>query len=295
MKKPRAEILKLLLIMFSVACSSLSVRAIDEFFDDDSVPPLRPVASIFSAELGRTSILDTYLTPITYSGTYYGIGYERQQAMGFNPQRWTHQLELGVDYSNTHNPAGNHTMHDLMVNAKWGMTHRWRDVLTPGLQLLAGGSTQLRGGVLYNANNSNNVVSARIHWSLGFIGQAVYNFNIKRLPVTLRYQATLPIAGVFFSPDYDEAYYEIYLGNHSDLVHFGWWGNRFDMENLVTADLHLGNTILRVGYRNRISSSLINDINCRKISHSLVVGIGGEWLGVSSKKHDKRIISSIYQ
>lgn len=261
----------------------------------DSEQPLRPVASIFSAEIGRASILDTYLTPITYSGTYYRIGYERQRAMGFNPERWTHQLETGVDYSKIHNPAGNHTMHNLMIDAKWGMTHRWRDVLTPGLQLMAGGSTQLRGGVLYNANNSNNVVSARVHWSLGLMGQAVYNFNIKRLPVTLRYQATLPVAGVFFSPDYDEAYYEIYLGNHDNLVHFGWWGNRFDMENLVTADLHLGNTILRVGYRNRIISSWINNINCHEVSHSLVLGIGGEWMSVSSKKLDKRTISSIYQ
>ena len=262
---------------------------------DNSEQPLRPVASMFSAEAGHTSILDSYVSPIRYGGGYYRLGYERQQATGFSPEKCIHQLSVGVDYGYTHNPAGNHTMHALMADAKWGMMRRWSDVFTPGLQLMLGGSTQFRGGALYNANNSNNVVSAHIHWSVGLMGQAVYNFNIKRLPVTLRYQATLPVMGVFFSPDYDEAYYEIYLGNHSNLAHFGWWGNRFDLENLVTADLHLGNTILRVGYRNRIITSWVNNINNREISHSLVVGIGGEWLSVGSKKPAKRIISSIYQ
>ncbi len=88
------------------------------------------------------------------------------------------------------------------------------------------------------------------------------------------------------------------MGNHSNLAHFGWWGNRFDMENLLAADLHLGSTILRIGYRNRIASSWINNINCRDISHSLVLGIGGEFMSVGHKKRTQpatNIISSIYQ
>ena len=175
--------------------------------------------------------------------------------------------------------------------------HRWSNVLSPSLQLQLGGETQLRGGVLYNAHNSNNVASARIHWNVGLMGQAIYNTHIKSLPITLRYQASLPVAGVFFSPDYDEAYYEIYLGNHSDLAHFGWWGNRFDIDHMLSADLHLGNTILRVGYRNRINTSWINNINTRSIAHYLVIGIGGEFLSVSPKKAkvNNNLISSMYQ
>lgn len=278
------------LIMLLTACAVMA--------QDADTKPLRPVASMFTADVGHASVLDSYISPITYGGTAVRLGYEAQQATGFSPEHWTRQLDLGVNYSNTHNPAGNHTMHALMIDGRWGMMRRWRNVLAQGLQLMAGGSTQLSGGALYNANNSNNVVSARVHWSLGFMGQAVYNTHIKRLPITIRYQVTVPVAGVFFSPDYDEAYYEIYLGNHSNLAHFGWWGNRFDMENLLAADLHLGSTILRIGYRNRIASSWINNINCRDISHSLVLGIGGEFMSVGHKKRTQpatNIISSIYQ
>ncbi|MBQ9585381.1 MAG: DUF3316 domain-containing protein [Muribaculaceae bacterium] len=284
----------ILFIMLLTAWQSQCALAQNE----SSEKPLRPVASMFSAQYGHSSVLDSYLSPLKYGGHAIAINYEAQQATGFNPEKWTRQLRLGVDYDYTHNPAGNHNMHSLLVDASWGMMHRWKDILTPGLQLQLGGETQFRGGAVYNAYNSNNVVSARIHWNVGLLGQAVYNTHIKRLPITLRYQAILPVAGAFFAPDYDEAYYEIYLGNHSNLAHFGWWGNRFDLDHTISADLHLGNTILRIGYRNRINTSWINNINTRDIAHYLVIGIGGEFLNVGAKNKSKlnnNTISSIYQ
>lgn len=283
----------LLLIMLSMAWGTQCAIA----QGNESEKPLRPVASMFSAQYGHATELDSYISPVKYGGHAVALAYEAQQATGFNPQRWTRQLSIETDYSYTHNPAGNHEAHALMVDARWALMHRWKDVITHNLTLQLGGETQLRGGVLYNAHNSNNVVSARIHWNVGLMGQAIYNTHIKSLPITLRYQASLPVAGAFFSPDYDEAYYEIYLGNRSNLAHFGWWGNRFDIDHMLSADLHLGNTILRVGYRNRINTSWTNDINTRSIAHYLVIGIGGEFLSVSPKKAriNNNLISSMYQ
>ena len=288
----RKDDIVLLFFMLFMACGSLCALAQDEVDEE----PIRPVASIFNFDFGHASLLDTYLSPIRYGGKMFRLSYEAQRAAGFSPEKWNHQLDFGVDYDITHNPAENHTTHSLMADVRWGMMYRWRDVFTDGLHLKAGGSTQLRGGVLYNDNNSNNVVSVRAHWSLGFMGQALYNLPT-RLPITLRYQATLPLAGVFFCPEYDEAYYEIYLGNRRNLAHFGWLGNRFDMENLVTVDFHFGSTILRVGYRNRVESSWINNINTQAISHGIVVGIGGELTGVNSKKRSNpnKKICSVYQ
>lgn len=53
-------------------------------------------------------------------------------------------------------------------------------------------------GFLYNIRNSNNPATAKVKVSVGFSGMAVYNFKIGRLPLTLRYQASLPVFGVFF-------------------------------------------------------------------------------------------------
>ena len=285
--------IRFLLLMLIIACGTQCAVA----QDNETEEPLRPVISMFSAQYGHASDLDTYISPVKYGGHAVALAYEAQQATGFDPQRWTRQLSLETDYAYLHNPAGNHTAHSLMVDARWGMMRRWKEVFTPKLQFQLGGETQLRGGILYNEHNSNNVVSARIHWNVGLMGQAIYNTHIKRLPITLRYQASMPVVGVFFSPDYDEAYYEIYLGNHSNLAHFGWWGNRFDLDHMLSADLHLGNTILRIGYRNRINTSWINNINSRSIAHYLVIGIGGEFLNVGAKnksKLNRNLISSMY-
>ena len=266
--------------------------------DSLQVEVLRPSISSFTAEVGGASILDTYLTPIRSHGVNTRLAYEGLRAMKSSAERWIMQGVTAVEYANVQNPAGNHTMHSLMIDAKWGMMHRWNDVFTPRLTLHLGGSPQLRGGVIYNAYNSNNPVSAKIRLSLNLSAMASYHLNIGRLPITLRYQATLPTIGAFFSLDYGEAFYELYVGNTQGIVNVGWWGNRFDMENLLTADLHLGNSVLRLGYRNLIETSWVHNLNTQIFTHGFVIGISGEWLqlGARQKKLSPavRIVSALY-
>ena len=83
----------------------------------------------------------------------------------------------------------------------------------------------------------------------------------------------MPALGAFFAPEYDESYYEIYLGNHRNLAHLGWWGNRFDMANYLGADFHLGKTVLRLGYRARLEHWSVNHLKVHDVTHSLVLGI----------------------
>lgn len=280
-------------LFFSVA---IGVHAQDNS-DSVLIKTERPVMSAYMIDVGHASVLDTYLSNIRYAGVNLRLGYERMQAMKFNPDKWVMQFETGIDYSPAKNPAENHTIHTLMADFKWGMMHRWRMSEIDGLQLFSGGSTQFRGGALYAPANSNNVVSVKINWSVDITGMAVYNRKIGKLPVTFRYQVTLPMLGIFYSPEYGESYYEMYVGNHSGLVHFGWIGNHFAMNNLVTADMHFGNTILRVGYRNIVETSWMNNLNTQIFRNSFVLGVCGEWLSVrpGSKLSEKaRIISSIY-
>lgn len=284
--KPIKRLSILLLIIFA-DISAFSQAPIDsmylDFVVEDNIP-VRPVTSLFSAGIGAAHLLDTYLSPLPYDGTHFSLSWQHFQATGFSPEKWVRQLQFDVDYNITHNPAGNHDNHALLGQAQWALMRQWRDIGSHDLRLAVGGETAIRGGILYTAHNSNNVVSGRVHWNIGATALAVYNFRIKRLPVTLSYQATIPVAGVFYSPDYDETYYEIYLGNHKNLAHFGWWGNRFDMENLVAADLHFGSTIVRIGYRNRFMTSWVNNLSVRERNHSFVIGIGGEILSLGYRK-----------
>lgn len=265
----------------------------------DSVPPLRPVFAAYTAEIGSAHLADTYLTPLKYTGWHAGLDYNRYQAMKFNPSRWTMQLHANLSVDCTDNPARNATMWSAMLTLEWGMMHKWRPVPSiPSLTLALGGSTGIQAGCLYNDRNGNNPASAKGAWTLNLTGYAAYAMNIGRLPVTFMYQPTLPVTGIFFAPDYGELYYEIYLGNHSGLVHGAWWGNYFRLDNLLTADLHFGSTSLRVGYKANIFSSKINHTVTHIYNHALVIGISGEWLSFDPRRHrdtsKARTISPIF-
>ena len=226
--------------------------------------------SMLTVDVGYASVHDSYLTPITYDGLDLGLGLE---ALRETSHGWLWQLQVGADYNYVENPASNNHLDKLMGDITFDMQRRWKGVFSPRLNLAAGPMTQLRAGIIYDAVNSNNPVSLRAHWNAGVTGMAAFDTRMWKLPVTLRWQVQLPVAGVFFAPEYDESYYEIYLGNRHNLAHLGWWGNRFDMTNYAGADLHLGKTILRVGYRARLEHWNVNHLKVHDVTHSLVLGL----------------------
>ena len=248
-------------------CCSLSVVAQDDM--NASLPRL----SMFTVEGGYASIHDSYLTPITYDGAGLGLGYEAMRPTRFSPDKWLWQLQVGADYNYVENPAQNNDLHKVMGDISFDMQRAWRGVLHPRLGFAAGPMTQLRAGIVYDAVNSNNPVTVRAHWNVGATGMAWFDTRMWRLPVTLRYQVQLPVMGVFFAPEYDESYYEIYLGNHKNLAHLGWWGNRLDMTHYLGADMQMGKTTLRLGYRNRLEHWNVNNLHVHDVTHSLVIGI----------------------
>ncbi len=254
--------------------------------------PLRPVYSAYMLQGGTGRLSDTYLTPLHYDGWHAGFEYERTQAMRFDPDRWLMQLVIGLDGDITQNPARNAKMYNLSLTGSWRMMRRWQ--LPCGVSMGIGPGVTLTGGALYSPRNGNNPASAKAAFTVDAAGYASYNCRVWRVPVTFRYQATLPVTGVFFSPEYAQLYYQIYLGDRDHLAHGAWWGNYFDLDNLLTADLHFGATTLRLGYHGRIFSSKANNIVNNNFSHSFVLGICTEWLSLrpGRKLPQARIISS---
>lgn len=262
---------------------------------DDSLPPIRPVTSAYMVEAGSAHLADTYLSPLKYSGWHMGLAYDRRQAMRFDPARWVMQLRGDIGVSRTLNPARNATMWDLMLHLSWGMSRRWH--LPHSITLYAGGSTSLDAGCLYSARNGNNPASAKGAWTVNATAAIAWHTRLWRVPLTLCYQPTLPVTGIFFAPDYGELYYEIYLGDRSGLVHGAWWGNYFKLDNLLTADLRLGATTLRIGYRCDILSTHVEHTTTRIVTHSAVLGVVSEWLSLHTGRRPDptaRIISAAY-
>ena len=261
--------------------------------ETDSI--LRPVLSTFTAEIGTNHVRDTYLTPLEYKGWEFALGYDRMQAMRFNPERWIMQLQGRISIGRGLNPSKTALMWQLDFRPSWNMM--WRTRLPYGFTVAAGGNAEVDLGVLYLPRNGNNPASVKASLTVGATGMAVWNGKLGRLPVTFRYQPTVPLIGAFFSPDYDELYYEIWLGNHSGLAHCAWPGNFFRLDNLLTADLHFGATTLRLGYRCEVFSGKSGDIVNRNITHTFVLGVSTELISLrtgSNRTPDARIISALY-
>lgn len=251
---------------------------------DAGIGVVRPVNSSWMIDGGTSHVADTYLSPLKYTGWNGSLEYERLQAMKFSPQQWRQQLHVGVEVSNASNPARNGSLLYGNLYARWGMLHVWE--LPCRLSVAAGGSAGGNVGGIYASRNGNNPVSAKADITANLTGWLTWKLNLWRLPVMLRWQTTLPLAGVFFSPDYDELYYEIYLGNRSGLVHFAWPGDFFRWDNLVTADLDIATTRLRVGFRSRIFSTEVNNITTRIFSYSFVLGVTGDWFSVNPRRRE---------
>lgn len=255
----------------------------------------RPVLSAYTFEAGSSHIAETYLSPLKYSGWDIALGYERLQAMKFSPERWVMQLQGRLDLQRASNPARNARMWNVALDLRWGMAHRWK--LGNGWSVYGGGSTGIDVGAFYNPRNSNNPVAAKAAWTINALGAVVWNTHLGKLPVCARYQAELPLTGIFFSPAYGELYYEIYLGNHKNLVRGAWPGNYFGLNNLLSLDLRFGRTTMRLGYRCNILSTKASHIVTRRIEHAAVVGIVCEWLSLGPKNnsaHDAKIINALY-
>lgn len=242
----------------------------------------RPVISTYNLEIGGMRALSTYLSPLYYDGVDFALSGSWTKAFNYSPERMLMRFEANVEVMNLYNPT--HTARTLgaFANFNWGLAARWR--FAEYWQASVGGMLDLYGGALYLTRNSNNPVSAIASTSLDLSASLSYRFDIGRLPVVVSDEVRIPTISGFFSPGYGEPYYEIYLGNHSRLAHFGWWGNAFGIDNLLSFKLDFGRTAMQIGYRLNLRTFWANNLNTQLLRNAFVIGVIPNGLGLKKKK-----------
>ena len=262
--------------------------------ENDAKDSSRPVTGTYSLEIGHSRVLATYLSPLNYSGTSLGVSGYWSKALPFNPEKAIMEFKGDASMVSLLNPAHTAKMIGLLGDFSWGMS--WRGKVGDNWQFTAGGDVSLYGGAYYLLRNGNNPVQAIVNASIDLVGSASYKFKIKKLPVLISDRVQLPSLGIFFCPDYGETYYEIYLGNHAGLVHAGWWGNNFRIENLLSATLDFGRTAMTIGYKLAVYTQWANNLNTRVITNSFVIGVVPGGIGLKKKQRElpENIIYSIY-
>jgi len=221
---------------------------------------------------GPTRVLDTYLSAEHFRGD--GLSFvstvERQRP----GRRWTTLIEHEANVATLKDRARSQQEIEGAYNVYWGRLYGWQ-LLGDRLRLQAGGVVNGTLGFIYNTSNGNNPAQARAHISLMPTGAADYRFRLFGKQFSARYELMLPLAGITFSPNYGQSYYEIFsLGDYDHNAVPVTFVSAPEWRHMLTLDARLWrNTQLRIGYLGNMQQQRVNHLRQHVYTHRFLVGI----------------------
>ena len=243
--------------------------------------------------MGTINVYDSYLSPLNYSGSSLGLIDEYWEMTKLLEGNVAIQQLFNLDFSSTLNKVGNSIEYNGLMEYNCGLFYRFAPLSK--LKIFAGSQVNGLGGFIYNVRNSNNPVTIKAHLNLTLSGAASYDFRIKLQPFRLRCQISTPLVGLMFSPQYGQSYYEISLGDESQLIYFSSFHNHFSLRNSFSLEIPLWFMTLRLMYVNSIYETFINGIDTRIHNNSFMIGFSEEFFTVSGKKQMKGNYKKVFE
>ena len=258
-----------ILLVLSLTLCAGTARAVTLQPDSDAN---RYVARALRVGIGSVNRMETYLSPLEYTGTEGRFLYESRRMTRMMGGRVSVRHAVEGNFSVAHNPT--HDASYLSGDLDW--QNAWHYNLSParGLTLLLGAGTCLSVGAIYNTRNGNNPAQGKLSGDVDASAAASYSFSLFGIPLTARYQIDMPLLGLMFSPQYGQSYYEIFsLGHHKHNVCVTWPGNAPTFRNLLTLDVPIRRVgTIRLGWRADIRQSKVNDLKSHAWSSLFMLG-----------------------
>lgn len=220
---------------------------------------------------GRANVLDTYLSPLEYTGPDFTAAHQTERTARWGKGRVsTYSLYTGqVAYLRS--PTDDGKEWDAELTAAGGWHYNWHPL--PRLRVAAGGLMELSGGFTYNTRGSNNPAQGRLGLALAASGLAEYRFPLFRKEAVARIQLEAQLIGVQFSPEYGQSYYEIFsLGHSSGTVHFTQPANCPTYRLQTQLTLPVCRARLTLGYLGDIRQSKLGGLKRHAWRHSFIIG-----------------------
>lgn len=241
------------------------------FAQEETDTASRRVMSVYSIEAGGARNISTYLSPLYYEGSSFALTGSWTKDFNHWSDKCVMRFDAGLNFDNTLNPAKTAYMYGLTAHFGWGLS--WRKKFASSWQFTLGPELDIYGGALYVPRNGNNPVTALASVGIDTSASISYKTKIGRFPLIIADEASIPTLSGFFCPGYGESYYEIYLGNHKDLGHFGWWGNAFGINNLLSCKINFGKTGMMIGYRLDLRTFKANNLQTQVLRNAFVIGV----------------------
>ena len=234
----------------------------------------KDVTNVKMLGIGATNILDTYLSPEHYTGTEIRfIDHTTRHQTGEVPTAWTTTLvhKAQLSYSSPRSEDANEMMG--LYTFSYGRHYNWQ-FLGGTLRVKAGAQAEAGLGFLYNTRNANNPAQARAYLNIAPGAAVCYRFSIGCMPCAAGYEVAVPLAGVLFSPNYGQSYYEIFSKgdyDHNAVVTTPFSAPSF--RQMLSLDLTLRKTTLRIGYLGDCQQAKVNHLKYHTYSHLLILGL----------------------
>lgn len=257
------------IIITALALLALPAMSRAQYIVTDTIIPERIVVK--SSQLGVTLLnnLDTYLSNDNHKGLGLNYSHEAFRDACTGNYHWKYQKLLNITAG--YAIQGSNLQYAALISYNWSGYHPCK--VAQGLTLLAGAQIQLEGGALYNPAGGNNPAAAKLRTALAASGMAIYHFPVLHSEWIARYQIDIPLMGAMFAPEFGQSYYEIFgLGHAKNIVAFTHPGNNPSWRHMLSLDIPIKATTLRLSYIADLYQSRINDINCHIYRNAFAIG-----------------------
>lgn len=228
------------LLLFVCGClSAFTLKA----QDDTKVP----VVSRVRLGVGHIDTRDSYLSPQVYDGTHWLLQEDRFRNKLFDHPDLVGFRSLSFSAAKVYNEVNSWSKFQGELMGAYQVLYRKRAI--DGLFLFGGGGLRAALGGSYDMSGSNNPGNAKLDLNaIATLGSSYYG-RFCRVPFAIHYQATAPLLGLFFTPNYGQSYYEIFqLGNYKGTLPFASWHNQQAIFQSFRLELPIGTHAVSVGF-----------------------------------------------
>ncbi len=255
---------------------------------EDSLEANRHIVRTAMIGAGFANVYESYLSPLEYTGPEVRFLLENMRMTKLMGGNVSAQHLFQINFAYTDNISKSAKGYSGLIN--WSYALHYQKCYSERFKLLFGPMFDLNGGVVYNQRNSNNPAQAKAYANLSVSAMAIYKFRIKNYPLVARYQINLPFMGIMFSPEYGESYYEIFsLKNGGKNVLFTSFHNAPSLRQMLTLDLPIKQSILRIGYLCDIQQAKVNNLKSHTYSHDFMIGFVRNLYLIKGKKQSKTL------
>ena len=234
--------------------------------------------NILKLKIGTGYQLDTYLSPLGYTGLQYGIGNEWWQPFRQDSKlgragklaHWAHVGRVDLYVTNYYNSARSNQYLGFQIAGGWGAFYEWK-WFDDRLRVHTGPYLECGTNVRYHANNVNKIVSLDIAIDVMAMGGISWSFYGKKTSYRLNYLLRTNLIGFDYLPEYWESYYEITEGVPGLARCSGPW-NHNTVKHELSLDMQFPHSTWRIGAEHEFVNYGTDDLHFVRNQLSVIIG-----------------------